>query len=62
MFTKPEIDAYPQSAQRNSFVDVDLFTGTSADKATELRDVLEVPKQIRERRSWVKAMLTQSGS
>lgn len=56
------IEAFLQSAERDSFVDVDLFKGASADEAAELRDVLEDAKRIRERRSWVKAMLTQSGS
>ena len=62
LFTTVEIEAYFAAAERNSRVESDLFKGASAEETADLREMLEDAKRDRERRTWVKAMLTQSGS
>jgi hypothetical protein len=62
LFRKEEIEEYFETAERHSLVEPDLFKGASAEEAEELRAIVADAKRDRERRSWVKAMLTQSGS
>jgi hypothetical protein len=62
LFTKAEIESYFETAERHSRVESDLFKGATAEETADLREALEDAKRDRERRSWVKAMLTQSGS
>jgi hypothetical protein len=62
LFTKAEIERYFETAELNSRVESDLFKGATAEEAEELREMIDDAKRDRERRLWVKAMLTQSGS
>lgn len=62
LFTTAEIERHFETAERNSRVESDLFKGATCEEAADLRELLEDTKRDRERRSWVKAMLTQSGS
>jgi hypothetical protein len=62
LFTAAEIERYFETAELNSRVESDLFKGATAEEVADLREVIDDAKRDRERRSWVKAMLTQSGS
>lgn len=62
LFTNAEIETHFETAEQNARVASDLFRGATCEEAADLRELLEDAKRDRERRSWVKAMLTQSGS
>jgi hypothetical protein len=62
LFTKAEIERHFETAELNSRVESDLFRGANAEETVELREIIGEAKRDRERRSWVRAMLTQSGS
>lgn len=62
LFTKAEILDYFASAERSARVESDLFTGANEEEADELREIVEDARREGERRSWVKAMLLQTGS
>ena len=62
MFTKTEIERYFETSELDWRIDSDLFVGANAEETAELQEIVVDAKRDRERRSWVKAMLTQSGS
>ena len=62
LFSKEEIQHHFESAERASLVEGDLFKDASPEETEELKEVLQEAQRDRERRSWVKAMLLQSGS
>jgi hypothetical protein len=62
LFTMAEIERFFETVEMNSRVESDLFKGATAEEAEELREIIEDARRDRERRSWVKAMLMQSGS
>jgi hypothetical protein len=62
MFTKTEIERYFETSELDSRIESDLFVGANAEETAELQEIVDDAKRDRERRSWVKAMLTQSGS
>jgi hypothetical protein len=62
LFTRAEIERHFATAELNSRVESDLYQGANPEETEELREIVEEAKRDRERRSWVKAMLVQSGS
>ncbi len=62
LFSTAEIERYFETAELNSRVESDLFKGATPEEAEDLRDSVDDARRDRERRSWVKAMLLQSGS
>jgi hypothetical protein len=62
MFTKTEIEGYFETSELDSRIESDLFVGANAEETAELQEIVDDANRDRERRTWVKAMLTQSGS
>lgn len=62
LFTDAQIQDHFERAELASRVDPDIFKGTTADEAEQLREALDDDRRTQERRSWVRAMLLREGS